>query len=141
MAQEETHRFMNHRVSDEMVIINHHVKRAMPFSQFDKQLREKGGQAGVLALLHHHLTGDAVSMGGLLYGGNQIAGKTFLLVIALIKGVPAKIALTCGPLRNERCFSITCRARNQRQSEIMRAGKFSQQTLADHCMVKTNRAT
>ena len=124
-----------------MIIINHHIKRAMPFSQFNEQLREKGGQAGVLALLHHHLTGDAVSIRGLLNGSNQIAGKTLLLVIALIKGVPAKIALTCGPLRNERCFSITCRARNQRQSEIMRAGKFSQQTLADHCMVETNRAT
>ena len=141
MAQEEAHRFMNNRVSDEMVIINHHVQRAMPFGQFDKQLREKGGQAGVLALLHHHLTGDAVSIGCLLNSGNQIAGKALLLVIALVKGVPAKIAFTCGPLRNERCFSITCRARNQRQSEIMRAGKFSQQTLADHGMVKANRAT
>jgi hypothetical protein len=68
-----------------MVIINHHIQRAMPFGQFDKQLREKGGQAGVLALLHHHFTGDAVSIGGLLNGGNQIAGKTLLLVIALIK--------------------------------------------------------
>ena len=104
MAQEEAHGLMDHRVSDQMIIINDHVKRAVPLGQFNKQLREKGGQAGVLALLHHHFAGHAVPVGGLLNGGNQIAGKTFLLVIALIKGVPAKIAFTCGPLRNERCF-------------------------------------
>ncbi len=56
----------------------------MPLSQFNKQLR-KERQAGVLALLHHHFAGHTVPVGGLLDGGNQIAGKTFLLVIALIK--------------------------------------------------------
>ena len=70
MAQEETHGLVNNRVGDQMIIINHHIQRAMPFGQLDKQLGEKRGQAGVLALLHHHLAGDAVSVGCLLNRGN-----------------------------------------------------------------------
>ena len=41
MAQEETHCIVDHRVGNQMVIINHQVERALPFGQFDKQLREE----------------------------------------------------------------------------------------------------
>ncbi|MNO98191.1 hypothetical protein D3C76_899300 [compost metagenome] len=89
MAQEEAHRFVDHRIGNQMIIINHQEQRAMPFGQFDEQLGEQGGEAGVLALLHHHFTGDAMPVGRLLNGRDQIAGKALLLVIALIKGIPA----------------------------------------------------
>ncbi len=141
VAQEKAHRLMDNRIGDQMVVINDQVERTMPFGQLDKQLRKKGREAGVLALLHHHFAGDTVAVGRLLNSGDQITGKTLLLVVALIEGVPAEIGLAGSPLRNERGFAVACRTRYQRQSKIVRAGKFRQQAFADHSMVKTNRAT
>ncbi|MNE08349.1 hypothetical protein D3C80_1009970 [compost metagenome] len=88
MAQEEAHGFMDDRVGDQMIIINHQIKRAMPFGKFDKKLCEKRRKTRVLALLHHDFAGDAVPVRGLLNGGNQIAGETLCLVIPLIQRVP-----------------------------------------------------
>ncbi len=98
VAQEKAHRLMDNRIGDQMVVINDQVERAVPFGQLDKQLGKQGREAGVLTLLHHHFAGHTVSVGRLLNGGDQIAGKTLLLVVALIKGVPAEIGLTGSPL-------------------------------------------
>jgi hypothetical protein len=38
MAQEETHRFVDDRVGDQMVIVDHQEQRTVPLCQFDKQL-------------------------------------------------------------------------------------------------------
>ena len=70
MAQEKAHRVVDHRVCDQMVIINDQIKRAMPLSQLNKELREKGGQADVLAFLHHDFTGGAMPARCLLKRGN-----------------------------------------------------------------------
>ena len=36
MTQEETHRFVNCRIGDEMIIIHYQVERAVPLGQFNK---------------------------------------------------------------------------------------------------------
>ena len=36
VTQEETHRFVNGRVRDQMIIIYYQVERAVPLGQFDK---------------------------------------------------------------------------------------------------------
>ena len=141
MAQEETHGFMNHRVGDEVVVIYHQIERALPLCQLNKQLSKEGGEAGVLAFLRHCLTGDAMPTRGLLNSSNEIAGKTFLLVVAFIQRKPAHVIFTGSPLGNERCFSVPSRASDQRKPKIVRAGKFSQQTLTNDSMVEAYRAT
>ena len=109
-----------------MVIINDEVQRALPVGEFNKQLRKKRGEAGVLALLHHRFTGRAVVAGGLLDRRDQITGKTLLLVVAFVQRKPPKIVFTCGPLRNERCFTVPGRTGDQHETIIVRAGKFRQ---------------
>lgn len=49
MAQEKAHRVMDHRIIDQMVIINDEIQRALPVGKFNKQLRKKRGETGVLA--------------------------------------------------------------------------------------------
>ena len=141
MAEEETHCVMNHRIADQMVIINHQEQRALPVGQFNKQLCEEGRQAGVLALLHHRFAGRAVAAGCLLNGGDKIAGKTLLLVIAFIQGEPAEIVFPRRPLRHERGLTVASRAGHQRETIIVRAGKFRQQSLTNHSVFKADRAT
>ena len=85
MTQEEAHGLMNHRISDQMVIVDDQIQRAMPFRQLNKELRKKRSQTDILPFLHHHFAGGAMTVSGLLYRGNQIAGKTLLLVVALIQ--------------------------------------------------------
>ena len=126
MAQEKAHRVMDHRIIDQMVIVNDEVQRALPVGEFNKQLRKKRGEACVLALLHHRFTGRAVVAGGLLNGRDQIAGKTLLLVVAFVQREPPEIVFTCGPLRNERCFTVPGRTGDQHETIIVRAGKFRQ---------------
>ena len=126
MAEEKAHRVMDHRIIDQMVIINDEVQRALPVGEFNKQLRKKRGEAGVLALLHHRFTGRAVVAGGLLDRRDQITGKTLLLVVAFVQRKPPKIVFTCGPLRNERCFTVHGRTGDQHETIIVRAGKFRQ---------------
>ena len=126
MAQEKAHRVMDHRIIDQMVIVNDEIQRALPVGKFNKQLRKKRGEAGVLALLHHRFTGRAVVAGGLLDRRDQIAGKTLLLIVAFVQRKPPEIVFTRGPLRNERCFTVPGRAGDQHETIIVRAGKFRQ---------------
>ncbi|UMX89577.1 hypothetical protein MJ579_26695 [Klebsiella pneumoniae] len=44
MAQEKAHRVMDHRIIDQMVIINDEIQRALPVGKFNKQLRKKRGR-------------------------------------------------------------------------------------------------
>ena len=83
----------------------------------------------------------AALLGGLLHGGNEIAGETLLLVITFIQRVPADIVFACRPLGNEGGLSVARRTRDQRQPEVVRAGKFSQQALTNHGMVESHRTT
>ena len=126
MAQEKAHRIMDHRIIDQMVIINDEIQRALPVGKFNKQLRKKRGETGVLAFLHHRFTGRAVVAGSLLNRRDQIAGKTLLLVVAFVQRKPPKIVFTRGPLRNERCFTVPGRTGDQHETIIVRAGKFRQ---------------
>ncbi len=126
MAQEKAHRVMDHRIIDQMVIINDEIQRALPVGKFNKQLRKKRGETGVLAFLHHRFTGRAVVAGSLLNRRDQIAGKTLLLVVAFVQRKPPKIVFTRGPLRNERCFTVPGRTGDQHETIIVRAGKFRQ---------------
>ncbi len=41
MAQEKAHRVMDHRIIDQMVIINDEIQRALPVGKFNKQLRKR----------------------------------------------------------------------------------------------------
>ena len=126
MAEEKAHRVMDHRIIDQMVIINDEIQRALPVGKFNKQLRKKRGETGVLAFLHHRFTGRAVVAGSLLNRRDQIAGKTLLLVVAFVQRKPPKIVFTRGPLRNERCLTVPGRTGDQHETIIVRAGKFRQ---------------
>ena len=141
MAEEEAHRIVNHRIVDQMIIINHQIQRALPVGKLNKQLRKKRGQAGILAFLHHVFAGHAVAAGSLLNRGDQITGKTLLLVIAFIQRKPAKFIFPRRPLRDERCLAVPSGAGDQHETVIVRAGKFSQQSLANHGVFKADWAT
>ncbi|EFU9200229.1 hypothetical protein HRZ09_001759 [Escherichia coli] len=91
--------------------------------------------------MRHRLTYRTVTVGCLLHGGNEIAGETLLLVITFIQRVPADIVFACRSLGNEGGLSVARRTRDQRQPEVVRAGKFSQQALTNHGMVESNRTT
>ena len=141
MAQEEAHGIVDHRIGNQVIIINDQVQRTLPVGKLNKQLRKQRRQAGVLALLHHGFAGGAVAACRLLNRRNQIAGEALLLIIAFIKRKPAKVMFTRSPLRNERGFAVTCRAGHQRETIIVRAGKFRQQPFANHSVFKTGWTT
>ncbi len=44
MTEEEAHRIVNHRIVDQMIIINHQIQRALPVGKLNKQLRESEGR-------------------------------------------------------------------------------------------------
>ena len=85
MPQEKAHGIVDHRVGDQVIVINDQIERTLPFAEFNEKLREKGAQAGVLALLHHVFAGLAMAARRLLNCSDQVAGKTLLLVVTFIK--------------------------------------------------------
>ncbi len=141
VAQEETHGIVDHRVVNQMVVINDQIERTLPLAELNEKLREKGAEACVLALLHHVFAGLAMPARRLLDSRDQIAGKALLLVIALIQRIPAKIIHSCRPLWDERGLSIASRTGYQRQTIIVRAGKFRQQPIANHRVFETDWST
>lgn len=85
MAQKEAHCVMNQRIGNQMIIINNQIECTGAVRQLNKQLRKQLGQAGVLALLHHHFRCGAMLACRLLDGGNQVAGKSLRLVIPFVQ--------------------------------------------------------